>query len=110
MQKYRRDAAASILASQLQSIAAAEGGPMTGQLPDRWTVTPTWRCTHLHVSRRFGGGRHAADKLCAFCGIPAVFLTFPEDRSGPLGWQGIPETTAYGLVEPALSDDGAMSA
>ena len=50
----------------------------------RWWLTPTWRCTKLHVSRYFY--RKGFNKrICTFkfC-ESAVQLTFPGDPSGPM--------------------------
>lgn len=77
---FRRRASESDLTAQLHVIAEAEGGPMSGGVPERWLQTPTWRCPAAHVSTRRAAGRRGR---CLFCGS-AVVSTFPEDRSGPL--------------------------
>ena len=71
------------LRDQLAAIAAIEDGPSRDGAPVRWWLSPTWRCTNLHVSQYFYRKhfrRVCAFKLCA----AGVQLTFPEDRSGPL--------------------------
>lgn len=61
----------------------AEGGEMFMGTPDRWFEGGLRRCVNDHVSRMVlkseALGRHA----CLACGAP-VFMTFPEDKDGPL--------------------------
>lgn len=60
----------------------AERWPDTSQgKPGRWWDTPRWRCVNQHVST-FYIGTDAGGK-CPACGS-IIFLTFPEDRDGPL--------------------------
>ena len=71
------------LRDQLAAIAAIEDGPSRDGAPVRWWLTPTWRCTNLHVSQYFYRKRFT--KLCTFKFCDAtVRLTFPGDGSGPL--------------------------
>ena len=73
-----------MLRTRLARIAADElgGGPSDGHVPTRWEAQPTWRCRNLHVSRKFTPAKRDR-KECVYCGAP-VYLTFPEDHSGPL--------------------------
>jgi hypothetical protein len=75
------------LESRLQEIADAEEGPkesggIFGTKPTRWWDSPTWRCERDHVSvcllRTELNG-----EVCLNC-LGQVWLTFPEDKDGPL--------------------------
>jgi len=82
------DYAQTLLVDQLQSIADAEDGPkesggVFGTKPTRWWEPKThWRCVNEHVSTALLGTDHG--RVCLACYEP-VWLTFPEDRDGPLG-------------------------
>ncbi len=82
---------------RLQQVAALETDVTPGDwVPDRWTQSPTWRCTNSHVSKTFVVARHG-QPYCAFeCGS-RVYLTFPGDRSGPLN---TPRHTSVRLLPP----------
>ena len=71
------------LIARLISIGEAEGGPFFGSKPDRWYETPTWRCYNDHVSSFYIGSEQPPYDRCPAC-REAVYLTFPEDRDGPL--------------------------
>ena len=80
------------LRDQLAAIAAIEDRPSRDGAPVRWWLTPTWRCTNMHVSKYYYR-KPFKGRLCTFkfCDSP-VRLTFPGDRSGPLATP--PETTS----------------
>ena len=69
---------------QLSAFATREGGPIHEGLPERWWQDPTWRCTNSHVAKTFTEQRRRRECVYRFC-TSRVQLTFPEDRSGPLG-------------------------
>lgn len=75
------------LGRRLQAIADAEDGEketggVFGTKPVRWWEPKAhWRCINEHVSTCLLGTDHG--KVCMACGEP-VWLTFPEDRDGPL--------------------------
>lgn len=71
-----------MLQNRLKTIAKAEGGPWFLESLDRWLDDPHWRCVSEHVSTRYLRTENG-DK-CLACG-GRVYLTFPEDRDGPLG-------------------------
>lgn len=72
-----------MLRKRLTRIVSDEQGDLwDGNAPARWELQPTWRCRNLHVGRNFMTGK-CGRKECVFCGA-ALFLTFPEDHSGPL--------------------------
>jgi len=58
--------------------AGTTGEHWTGH-PKRWWDANTWRCVHQHV-RVLNPG---AISVCSVCDN-RLFLTFPEDVSGPL--------------------------
>ncbi len=68
--------------AELGRRAAAEGGAMFMDRPDRWRESFTVRCEQGHVSTRVLG-TDRGDR-CLAC-QSRVTLTFPEDRDGPLG-------------------------
>lgn len=68
--------------AELSAIAAAEGGPMWHDRPERWWDDIHWRCENEHVSRRYLKSEERGD-LCLAC-FGHLVLTFPEDRDGPL--------------------------
>ena len=72
------------LRGQLDAVAEVELGDRRRAVPARWIQDPTWRCTNLHVSKRYERDWHER-RVCSFeqCASP-VRLTFPEDLSGPL--------------------------
>ena len=73
------------LQRRLAAIAAAEDGPTRGGIPERWLQDPTWRCVNSHVAKQCNRGRLGRREcVFRFC-TSVVRLTFPEDRSGPLG-------------------------
>ena len=76
------------LRDQLDAVAEVELGDRRRTVPARWIRDPTWRCTNLHVSKRFERDWHER-RVCALdqCTSP-VRLTFPEDMSGPLPGAG----------------------
>ena len=73
------------LGDRLQRLADAEPGSRSGignpKKPDRWWDGARWRCANDHVSTSLLGT--AWGKVCLACYEP-VWLTFPEDRDGPL--------------------------
>jgi len=72
------------LLERLTAIAHSEPGPLVAGVPERWPLHPTWRCSNYHVSTDYDpGGMFRRRPRCVFCGR-RLFLTFPEDRSGPL--------------------------
>ena len=72
------------LQGQLDAVAEVELGDRRRAVPARWIQDPTWRCTNLHVSKRYKRDWHER-RVCSFdqC-ASTVRLTFPEDLSGPL--------------------------
>lgn len=73
-----------VLAGQLDRMAAAETGVVTGAVPERWQLSPRWRYPNLHVGTVFARGhRGLRIFMYRYCG-QVVQQTFPEDRSGPL--------------------------
>jgi hypothetical protein len=50
--------------------------------PDRWYEQPHWRCQTGHVTRMYLK-KDPGGSVCLTCG-ETVYLTFPEDVSGPL--------------------------
>jgi len=78
-----------LLAAFVRSRKAAEeagGAEMFLGTPDRWyrDPGPRWRCPDGHVSTFVLKCEERGDCcLAAGCGEP-VWLTFPEDRDGPL--------------------------
>lgn len=72
------------LRDQLGVVAEVESGDRRRGVPTRWIRDPTWRCSNLHVSKRFERDWHER-RVCSLdqCASP-VRLTFPEDLSGPL--------------------------
>jgi len=108
-----------VLQAQLDAIAHAEGGPMSGTVPLRWLSDPTWRCAGYHVSKRFVQGRRGPQCVFRYCGRP-VQLTFPGDRSGylddpgnttgirvPLGPESVVRTTPDPAQTPDAERPGA---
>ena len=79
------------LRDQLAAIAVLENGPSRDGAPVRWWLTPTWRCTNLHVSK-YCYRKHFKGRVCTFKYCESqVRLTFPGDHSGPLATP--PDTT-----------------
>lgn len=68
---------------ELLRIGTLEGGEMWFGLPSRWIDNPHWRCRNDHVSRRYLKSEAKGYNACLECYEP-VFLTFPEDKDGPL--------------------------
>jgi len=71
------------LLDRLSAIAHSEPGLLLAGIPERWRVRPTWRCSNYHVSTDFVATFVRRRPRCVFCGRRS-FVTFPEDRSGPL--------------------------
>lgn len=67
----------------LREHEKAEGHEMFLGIPDRWMEAPLWRCSNEHVSSMYLKSESAKRDLCLECGEP-VFMTFPEDKDGPL--------------------------
>jgi len=72
-----------ILQLRLMKIGSLEGGKMWFGLPERWIDNPRWRCHNDHVSRTYLKSDGLGYCACLKCCEP-VFLTFPEDKDGPL--------------------------
>lgn len=73
-----------VLQDKLLKFASSEGGTMREGRPERWWNDPTWRCVNAHVAKECNERRRRRECVYRFCGC-GVQLTFPEDRSGPLG-------------------------
>ena len=71
------------LLERLTAIAQSEPGLLVAGVPERWRLHPTWRCSNYHVSTESVSTVVRRRPRCVFCGR-RLFLTFPEDRSGPL--------------------------
>ena len=61
------------------ALIAAEEGPLSLGLPERWLEDPHWRCVNGHVSIRYLKSEEFGCDLCLGCGA-SVRLTFPEDE------------------------------
>lgn len=61
----------------------AAGQKMFLGIPDRWYEDAHWRCPNHHVSRVYLKSEAQGKDLCLKCFEP-VFMTFPEDKDGPL--------------------------
>lgn len=75
----------TLLYEALQARRRAEeaaGQKMFLGIPDRWYDDPHWRCSNHHVSTMYLKSEVSGD-LCLKCFQP-VYMTFPEDRDGPL--------------------------
>lgn len=71
------------LRDTLLALGEAEGGEMFMGKPDRWWADPHWRCINGHVSTMIIKSEARGCDICSACREP-VYLTFPEDRDGPL--------------------------
>lgn len=84
-EELAKEVTATDLRAKLDKLAQAEksrGMPMFMERPDRWFDQPHWRCVRDHVSIRYL--KTDRGDACLACFKP-VYLTFPEDRDGPLG-------------------------
>lgn len=66
-----------------KAAEAAAGAEMFLGTPDRWFEPARWRCCNNHVSTAYLKSEAAGADLCLECYAP-VYMTFPEDRDGPL--------------------------
>lgn len=67
----------------LRRAEEATGVEMFMKIPDRWYEKPRWRCQNDHVSVMYLKSEAAGRDLCLECYEP-VYLSFPEDKEGPL--------------------------
>lgn len=67
---------------KLREAEGAAGQPVFLDIPDRWYERPHWRCCNDHVSTMYLKAEKEGDS-CLKCYAP-VYLTFPEDKDGPL--------------------------
>jgi hypothetical protein len=80
----------TLLCEELRLRAEAERGPKPLQLPERWMDNPHWRCINDHVSECFLKSEALQRDCCPACQAPC-YLTFPEDKDGPLVfYSGLP--------------------
>lgn len=62
----------------------ATGAKMFLGKPDRWYEKPLWRCSNNHVSSFYLKSEERGS-LCLESGCyQPLYLTFPEDKDGPL--------------------------
>lgn len=71
------------LVNKLLQRALNESGPLFMGKPDRWYDNPHFRCLYNHVSTVYLKSEAYGYPLCPKC-YTQTFLTFPEDRDGPL--------------------------
>jgi hypothetical protein len=69
------------LAEKLIEIGKRENTTMFMGKPDRWYENAHWRCIDDHVNGIYI--KTDRGSVCQTCG-KNVYLTFPEDRTGPL--------------------------
>lgn len=74
----------SALVAELKRRAGQEDGPKENGIPDRWLDAHLRRCPNDHVSSTVLKSEAQGRNACLACYAP-VFLTFPEDKDGPLG-------------------------
>lgn len=83
---YELDQSDTPIARRLRALSAEEarqGAPMFLGKPDRWYAAGLWRCENNHVSGRYLKTDAGAKCLAGGC-RSFVWLTFPEDKEGPL--------------------------
>lgn len=71
------------LVDKLLQRALKESGPLFMGKPDRWYDDPHYRCLNDHVTTYYLKSEACGCSLCLKC-YTQTFLTFPEDRDGPL--------------------------
>ena len=77
--------AARRLRARLEEIGKREVGTMFLGKPDRWYEDPHWRCVNGHVSTFYLNSEAVGACLCLAAGcFQPLYLTFPEDKDGPL--------------------------
>lgn len=69
------------LVARLAALAGLESELSDDGIPTRWSANPKFRCINEHVSGQWVAARFDT-KRCIFCRAN-LFLTFPEDHSGP---------------------------
>lgn len=73
----------TLLEAQLTVLAKFEGGMQFMGWPERWWGDHRFRCPNDHVSTVVLKCETPPHSRCLACREP-VYLTFPEDREGPL--------------------------
>lgn len=86
------------LACALLFLAVQEPGPFVADLekPERWWLDAHWRCRNDHVEATFRESLRGPG--CRICWAQ-VFLTFPEDKPGPLDHRNHPTSRLEALFD-----------
>jgi hypothetical protein len=84
LHKWPDPALIAVLVWRAERELAESGGSLFFGKPTRWHVKPHWRCSNGHVHSHYLLPKdEGCTCLTSGCG-QLVFLTFPEDKGGPL--------------------------